>query len=459
MSPAPIFASTLGEIFQPLFKAMAWLIAFFYALIPNYAIAIALLTVTVMVITAPLTIKSTRSMLAMQRLQPEMKKLQAKYKGDRATLNDEMMKLYKEHGVNPAGGCLPMFVQFPVFIGLYDVIRGLTHTVTVHGKTVAEPYYIGHSTKLYQDLIATPGEMKAFGINLADSLFSHQSSWVGHVPYAIMVAVAIGVNYLSMRQMNRRNSASGQMAPQMQAMQKYMPLLFAVIYIRIAAGVNIYFIVSALCRMGLQSYAFHTGTKQLEARATETARPGIGAGAGSKKRRGFMEWLGDYQKQAIEQQQARQAAIASQGELGSRNEAEGSAGGPGGGQSKPGGSSAKGELPKKSGPVANGAGGASAVKGKGTSGNAAVDRDGAGGGEGQQTESSSNGGGSRSGSTTPAAKPGAGSGNGNRTKPPSSSNGGSGTRKQPPGPSDNDDDDSSKIQHPRSKSKRARKAR
>jgi YidC/Oxa1 family membrane protein insertase len=95
---------------------MGTLIAFFYALIPNYAIAIALLTVVVMIVTAPLTVKSTKSMVAMQRVRPEMKKLQQKYKGDRQTLNEEMMKLYKEHGVNPAGGCLPMIAQFPVFI-------------------------------------------------------------------------------------------------------------------------------------------------------------------------------------------------------------------------------------------------------------------------------------------------------------------------------------------------------
>ncbi|HAM01811.1 MAG TPA: membrane protein insertase YidC, partial [Acidimicrobiaceae bacterium] len=86
-----VFASTLGQIFQPLFQAMAWLIAFFYALVPNFAIAIALLTVVVMIVTAPLTIKSTRSMVAMQRLSPELKKLQQKYKGDRQKLNEEMM--------------------------------------------------------------------------------------------------------------------------------------------------------------------------------------------------------------------------------------------------------------------------------------------------------------------------------------------------------------------------------
>ena len=129
ISLIPVLGSTLGNIFKPLYDLMGTLIAFFYALIPNYAVAIALLTVVVMIVTAPLTVKSTKSMVAMQRVSPEMKKLQQKYKGDRQTLNEEMMKLYKEHGVNPAGGCLPMVAQFPVFIILYGVIKGLANTI------------------------------------------------------------------------------------------------------------------------------------------------------------------------------------------------------------------------------------------------------------------------------------------------------------------------------------------
>jgi YidC/Oxa1 family membrane protein insertase len=71
----------------------------------------------------PLTIKQIRSMAAMQKIQPELKKLQAKHKGNRQKLNEEMMKLYREHGVNPLGGCFPLLMQAPVFIALYSVLR------------------------------------------------------------------------------------------------------------------------------------------------------------------------------------------------------------------------------------------------------------------------------------------------------------------------------------------------
>ena len=79
-----------------------------------------------MILLTPLTLKGTRSMIAMQQLQPELKKLQAKYKDDRQKLNEEMMAFYKEHNINPVGGCLPLLLQMPVFIVLYRVLHGLT---------------------------------------------------------------------------------------------------------------------------------------------------------------------------------------------------------------------------------------------------------------------------------------------------------------------------------------------
>src|SRR5436189_6174458 len=114
-------------MFEALAKPLSSLMAFFYGLVPNYGIAIVLLTIVVMVLLTPFTVKSTRSMLAMQRLQPEIKRLQQQHKNDRQALNEAMMAFYKEHNVNPLGGCLPMLLQMPVFFGLYDAMRGLTH--------------------------------------------------------------------------------------------------------------------------------------------------------------------------------------------------------------------------------------------------------------------------------------------------------------------------------------------
>ena len=80
----------------------------------------------------PLAIKQTRSMAAMQQLQPEMKRLQEKYANDKQTLNQEMMKLYQTHQVNPIAGCLPMLVQFPIFIALFYTVGG---SVEMYGES------------------------------------------------------------------------------------------------------------------------------------------------------------------------------------------------------------------------------------------------------------------------------------------------------------------------------------
>src|SRR5215204_5975974 len=110
-----------------LFDFIASALSFFYDITSSYGGAIILLTLAVMVIVTPLTLKSTRSMIAMQQLQPELRKLQVKYKDDRQKLNEEMMAFYKEHNINPMGGCLPLLIQAPVFSILFYVVRGLTN--------------------------------------------------------------------------------------------------------------------------------------------------------------------------------------------------------------------------------------------------------------------------------------------------------------------------------------------
>ena len=111
-----------------MFEFLAQILDFFYGLVPNYAIAIMLMTLLVMVITTPLTLKGTRSMIKMQLLQPELKKIQEKHKGgDRNEMNQELMAFYQENDLNPLGGCFPLLVQAPVFFILFRLIRGLTH--------------------------------------------------------------------------------------------------------------------------------------------------------------------------------------------------------------------------------------------------------------------------------------------------------------------------------------------
>lgn len=134
--------------FKIIAKPLHLVLNFFYGYIGNYGFSIILLTVIIKLLFWPLTQKSYVSMKAMQKLQPEMKKLREKYSNDRESLNRKMMELYREHRVNPLGGCLPMLVQIPVFFALYKVLLGtieLRHAPFIFWLTdlsVKDPYYI-----------------------------------------------------------------------------------------------------------------------------------------------------------------------------------------------------------------------------------------------------------------------------------------------------------------------------
>src|SRR3984893_11842383 len=111
---------------------MGYVLAELYGFCHSYGVSIILLTIFVRLLLFPLTTKQAKSMQAMQRVQPEMKRLQAKYKGDRQKLNEEMMNFYKENKINPLAGCLPLVVQLPVFIALNGTLRNAYKYVPTH---------------------------------------------------------------------------------------------------------------------------------------------------------------------------------------------------------------------------------------------------------------------------------------------------------------------------------------
>jgi YidC/Oxa1 family membrane protein insertase len=242
------------------------MLAFLYGLIPNYGVAIALLTIIIMGALTPFTIKSTRSMMAMQKLQPEIKKLQQKYKGpeNRQMMNDELMRLYREEGVNPIGGCLPLLLQAPFLFILYSVIKGLSLTVTsAKGVITSTPRYIPHSTvpgSMYESLIKSVGHINVWGMDLSLKPFSSGLSLGTRIPFFALAAVAVGAQYFQMAQMNSRNKKTGQSLPsQQQTMQRVLPIVFAYFYMVIPAAVVLYMIISTGIRIITQDLMFRTG--------------------------------------------------------------------------------------------------------------------------------------------------------------------------------------------------------
>jgi YidC/Oxa1 family membrane protein insertase len=114
----------LGNPLQPLINVFEQVLLFFHNTIGvSWGLSIILMTFVIRAALIPLTLKQFRSMQELQRHQPEMKKLQEKYKGDKARLNQEMMKFYQEHKINPLASCLPLVAQMPVFISLFYMLR------------------------------------------------------------------------------------------------------------------------------------------------------------------------------------------------------------------------------------------------------------------------------------------------------------------------------------------------
>jgi YidC/Oxa1 family membrane protein insertase len=260
-------------MFEAIAKPLASLLAFFYGLVPNYGLAIVLLTIVVMIVLTPFTVKSTRSMLAMQRLQPEIKRLQQQHKNDRQALNEAMMAFYKEHNVNPLGGCLPMLLQMPVFFGLYEAIRGLTHNPPKglnHSSTLFKALcHLDDAGKTCTNAVGGHISMKSFGMDLANAATSHHTSAAAAIPFWLLIALTTATQYYQQRQLNNRNPQAAAANPQLQMTQKLFPIIFLVIYINIPAAVVLYFLVSNLLRIAQQGAMWKWDPKLVAEVATD----------------------------------------------------------------------------------------------------------------------------------------------------------------------------------------------
>ncbi len=260
------------------FELFSSALAGFYALIPSYGLAIILLTLAVRVLLLPLSIKQTRSMREMQRIQPEIKRLQAKYKGNRQKMNEELMALYKEHGVNPFGGCLPLLLQFPALFGLFYVVRAplkyMGYT-TPEGNTFPPlDQYI--SSDGVSGIMATIQDSslahalreaglatnKFIGLRLDCSpsqvLSGQNSSLIegsacggdnqilAAIPYLALVLLMGFTTYYQQKQMqaSRGSAVQDQTAKQMQTFAKIMPFFLMVISYSFPMGVLLYWLTT-----------------------------------------------------------------------------------------------------------------------------------------------------------------------------------------------------------------------
>jgi YidC/Oxa1 family membrane protein insertase len=290
-----------------MFDLIATVLAWFYGLVPSYGLAIVMLTLVVMVIVTPLTLKGTRSMIKMQHLQPEMKKIQTRYKGDREAMNREMMAFYQANNINPMGGCLPMLVQAPVFMVLYNVLRGMTRrlsdigdsagwvagrlangseavlTGALDGPQAFYPAYVDPGSDLFIDL-AGETEMVFLGFDLSRSAGTALSqSLASALPYVVLILMVFASSWIQQRQIRGRNP-DATVNPQQQMLMKVMPFFLPVISFNLDAALVVYFVVSNLYRIAQQAYITRTlygpGRDQPEVVMPASAEPTKKSGGG-----------------------------------------------------------------------------------------------------------------------------------------------------------------------------------
>jgi YidC/Oxa1 family membrane protein insertase len=268
---ALVGANPLSAPFQAILEALGRALAVLYSIIGNYGVAIILFTLAIRLVLLPLGIKQIKSMREMQTIQPKVKQLQQKYKGNRQRLNEETMKLYKEHGVNPLAGCLPLLAQFPVLIALFAVLqfpKGMTHIPHSDSNPVlGRP----QDSQLYLDIRAQ--KTKFLGANLlcnatqagkvvtvdqqryhvpdAPKELDCGKGAGSRIPYYVFALAMIGTTYYQQRQMTR---ASPQTSQQQQALTKFMPLLFGIWGLIFPAGLVIYWTTTNLVQIAQQHF-------------------------------------------------------------------------------------------------------------------------------------------------------------------------------------------------------------
>ena len=262
------------QIFNNIADGMGAVLAFIYKVIPSYGLAIIGLTVVVRLVLFPLTAKQARSMQKMQLVQPEIKKLQAKYKDNRQQLNEEIMKFYKENQVNPMAGCLPLVFQMPVFFALFRVLRS-PHTHVPRDSKLFHAFCHDLTPSACGHTSGFPKGLSFLGMDLSKAASDISGGFGTALPYFLLIALVVVTGYLQFKQTQSRQTS--QANPQAAMMGKIFPALFAFISYRLPSGVVLYFLVSNGWQIGQQALIFRTAPDPVASAAAAGAVPASGS--------------------------------------------------------------------------------------------------------------------------------------------------------------------------------------
>lgn len=212
----------------------------------SFGFAIILFTVLVRLITFPLNVQQIKSSKAMQELQPKLKELQEKHKNDKEKLAQEQMRLYKEYGVNPLGGCLPMLVQMPIWFALYRALLQLSREGLLNEGFFWIP--------------SLAGPVSDYGEGLSSWLYPFTGGappigWGPALAYLVLPVLLV-VSQLYMQKLMTPQSSDPQQAS-MQSIMKFMPLMFGYFALIVPSGLTLYWFTSNLLAM-IQQYFTRT---------------------------------------------------------------------------------------------------------------------------------------------------------------------------------------------------------
>jgi YidC/Oxa1 family membrane protein insertase len=369
---------------QALLDALGYVVAWIYNLVPNYGVTIILLTVTIRLILLPLGIKQVRSMQHMQIVQPKIKQIQQRYKGNKQRQQEEIMKLYKEYGVNPFSGCWPVLLQFPILIAMYSVLRWPQHPIhvppdsdlyTAVSQQIPETLPPGNPdgeeiTQQSQieslDLPGPTSGTSFLGMNLLcsalhagnpDATLAAKSSTgqnleypvdcgstvFDRIPYYVFAALMFATTFYQQRQMQQATPPGA--SSQQQALLKVMPILFGVFGVFFPAGLVLYWTTSNGWQIGQQYFMLKSRPTAEQLAETAKSKP-------KTQRRGFMSSMMD---RAEQERERRGTGTAKPGTRKPGTPKPGS--NPKGSNPKRGSGPKPGTNPKKPGPGGNGRGG------------------------------------------------------------------------------------------------------
>lgn len=220
----------MGAIWNGFLHVLTTAFIFFTHIGGNYVFGVLLLTIAVRLILLPLGVTQVRSFQKMAKLAPRQKELQAKHKGNPQQMQQELAALYKEEGVNPAAGCLPLLLQLPVMYGLFDVLRTFPY----------KPHY---------------------------GLFIWQNLAHPDPTYSLAVLVAVSTFFMQ-KQATRMTPPQPGMEQSQKMMTWLMPIVFGYVAARLAAGLSIYYVASNLFQVGQTWFLMRTPINRLTPKAS-----------------------------------------------------------------------------------------------------------------------------------------------------------------------------------------------